>query len=183
MLEHVNNTGTKTGCKQCWIEPRRAVKMSREDIHPAQLAREESENFHRSTSEATNDLFTTLRTVKLHKSSYYLKKKDQTHPDIQTRMIEKVEKSVVLTCLVRFSWRTREHPASGWLRRLQTRTQRNLRWTWRHPTRRPTHRNQLLRTDAHVAMFYDLRGSKDLCSVPQQAIRSLKQTHSSVALD
>lgn len=181
MLEHVN-TGTKTGCKQCRIEPRRAVKMSKEEVHPAQLAREESENLHRSTSEATNDLFTTLRAVKLHKSSYYFKKKTKLIL-IFKQMIEKVEKSVVLTCLVRFSWRTREHPASGWLRRLQTRTQRNLRWTWRHPTRRPTHRNQLLRTDAHVAMFNDLRDSKDLCSVPQQAIRSLKQTHSAVALD
>lgn len=44
--------------------------MSREEVHPAQLAREESENLHRSTSEATNDLFT-LKTVKLHKSNYY----------------------------------------------------------------------------------------------------------------
>lgn len=98
-------------------------------------------------------------------------------------MTEKLDKRVVLTCLVRFSWRAREHRASGWLRPLQIPTQRNLRWTWRHPTRRPTHRNQLLRTDAHVAMCYDLRKGKDLRSVPQAAIRSLKPTHSSVGLD
>lgn len=55
---------------------------------------------------------------------------------------------------MRFSWRGRERPPSGRRHRLQTRTRRNRRWTWRHPTRHPTHRNQLLRTDTHVATVY-----------------------------
>lgn len=87
-------------------------------------------------------------------------------------MIDQLEESDILTCLVRFSWREREHPPSGRLHRLQIRTRRSLLWTWRHPTRRPSHRNLPLRTDTRGATFDHHRNSQDLPPVPQQPIRS-----------